>query len=83
MFRYHPPTHAYVPRVVGATIDAAVQRLANVEVSDTVMINNPLYQLVDVELAGGRLAGTVTLVDFADHALTTELMEGELLDARS
>ena len=60
---------------------AAVQRLASVEVNGTVMVNNPLYQLLDVDLGRGAVSATFTTVPFADHALTTELTEGELLAA--
>ncbi|HEX8804490.1 MAG TPA: hypothetical protein VF743_09860, partial [Acidimicrobiales bacterium] len=82
--RYQPPPPTELepaPRLDGPAVDAALRRLAEVEVSGTVMINNPLYRLLDVDVAPGRLDATVTLVDFAEHALTTELMEGELLDA--
>jgi hypothetical protein len=58
-----------------------VTRLASVEVNGTVMVNNPLYRLLDFELSAGQLVSTVTTVEFAHHALTTELMEGEVLDA--
>jgi hypothetical protein len=37
----------------------------------TVMVNSPLYRLLDVDIAAGKLAGTLTTVEFAEHALTT------------
>jgi hypothetical protein len=40
-----------------------------------------LYRLLEVDLSANRLDATVTTIEFARHALTTELMEGELLDA--
>ena len=60
---------------------AAVARMAEVEVTDTVMVNNPLYRLLDVSLAGGRVDATFTLADFATYALTADLLETELVDA--
>lgn len=45
------------------------------------MVNNPLYRLLDLDMGADRLAGTVTTVDFAEHALTSELVEGELIHA--
>jgi hypothetical protein len=67
--------------LTGGAIAAATARLASAEVDGTVMVNNPLYRLLDVELTSRGLAATVTTVDFAQHAMTTELMEGELIDA--
>lgn len=79
--RYLPPAGTRRPVLQGEAVAAAVQRLASVEVNGTVMVNNPLYQLLDVELGPGTLSAGFTTVPFADHALTTELMEGELLAA--
>ncbi len=80
-FRYVPPTPPPTPRLSAGAVATAVARLASVEANETVMVNNPLYRLVDVEVGSGRLAATVTTVPFAHHALTTELMEGEMVDA--
>jgi transcriptional regulator with XRE-family HTH domain len=60
---------------------AAIARLAQVEASDTVMVNNPLYRLLHAEVMPDRLAATFTLSDFATYALTADLLEVELLDA--
>jgi hypothetical protein len=65
----------------GPALEAALRRLAAAEVSATVMVNNPLYRLQDVALSRRRLEGTVTLTDFADYALTMDLLETELVDA--
>lgn len=62
-------------------VATAVERLAYVEVNGTVLVNNPLYRLVDLDLRAGHLDATLTTVPFAEHALTTELMEGEMLAA--
>lgn len=80
-FRFSPGTSTPVPTLTGGVVAAAAARLASAELNGTVMINNPLYRLVGVELAAGHLAATLTTVDFAQHAMTTELMERELIDA--
>jgi transcriptional regulator with XRE-family HTH domain len=65
----------------GPALEAALRRLAAAETSATVMVNNPLYRLQDVALSRQRLQATVTLTDFADYALTMDLLETELVDA--
>lgn len=69
------------PFLRDAALQAAITRIAEVEVSDTVLINDPLYQLVDVQIAHDRLAAQFRLTDFAAYALTADLLEEELLDA--
>jgi transcriptional regulator with XRE-family HTH domain len=64
----------------GAPLEAALHRLAAAEASATVMVNNPLYRLQAVAIARQRLQATVTLADFADYALTMDLLETELVD---
>jgi hypothetical protein len=80
-FRYVPPTPAWFTHVDELGVSVALDRLASVEVKGTVMVNNPLYRLLDIDMAGGQLGATLTTVEFAEHALTTELIEGELLGA--
>ena len=58
------------------TTQAAVRRLAQAEVNGTVMVNNPLYRLLDVELDGGCDV-SFTTVDFAAYALGLDMLEGE------
>jgi hypothetical protein len=65
----------------GTALEAALLRLASVEVSNTVFINNPLYRLLDVDISQRRLEATVALAEFADYALTMDLLESELLNA--
>jgi transcriptional regulator with XRE-family HTH domain len=65
----------------GAALEAALARLASVEVADTVLVNSPLYRLLDVDLGRQRLEAVVTLTDFAAYALTMDLLESELVDA--
>jgi hypothetical protein len=56
-------------------------RLASVEVSNTVLVNTPLYRLLDIDIARHRLEGVVNLADFASYALTMDLLETELTGA--
>jgi hypothetical protein len=65
----------------GVALEAALLRLASVEVSNTVFINNPLYRLLDVDISQRRLEATVAVADFADYALTMDLLETELVNA--
>jgi hypothetical protein len=59
---------------------AAIRRLAAAEVDDTVMVNDLLYRLVDVRLAEGSVATTFAVAEFAQYALTNDLLEGELVE---
>jgi transcriptional regulator with XRE-family HTH domain len=79
--RYVPPTTASGTHLGDDMVAAAVQRLASIETTTTVVVNNPLYRLLDVDLDTGALSATFTAIDFADHVLTTELMEEELISA--
>jgi transcriptional regulator with XRE-family HTH domain len=67
----------------GPALEAALRRLAAAETSATVMVNNPLYRLQDVSLTQRQLQATVALTEFADYALTMDLLETELVDALS
>jgi len=57
---------------------AAIDRLAAVEISDTVMVNNPLYRLTGLEIGAGQLAADFGCTDFAAYALAADLLETEL-----
>jgi transcriptional regulator with XRE-family HTH domain len=65
----------------GKTLEAALVRLANVEVSGTVLVNSLLYRLLEVDVGQHRLEVVVTLADFAGYALTMDLLETELVNA--
>jgi transcriptional regulator with XRE-family HTH domain len=65
----------------GPALEAALRRLAAAEATATVMVNNPLYRLQGIALSRQRLEATVTQTDFADYALTMDLLETELVDA--
>jgi hypothetical protein len=60
---------------------AALARLASIEVAETVIINNPLYRLLGVDIGRDHLTATVGLTDFAAYVLTADLLEMELLDS--
>jgi hypothetical protein len=81
-FQLEVPTVS-LPRLSleGPALEAALMRLAMVEVSGTVLVNTPLYRLLDVAIERHRLRGTVSVTDFASNALTMDLLETELLDA--
>ncbi len=80
-FTYVPPSPAWSAHVDDQGVSVALDRLAMAEVKGTIMFNNPLYRLLDIDLGAGKLTATLTTVEFAEHALTTELIEGELLSA--
>jgi hypothetical protein len=81
-FEFIPPTAAPLPTPLleGELLDAAIDRLAQAELSATVLVNNPIYQLLRIAIEPGRLQADVTLVDFATYALTMDLLEAELVD---
>jgi transcriptional regulator with XRE-family HTH domain len=76
-----PDTGAMVRLPEGPALEAALRRLAVAETSATVMVNNPLYRLQAGAISPRRLEAIVTLTDFADYALTMDLLETELIDA--
>jgi hypothetical protein len=61
--------------------DAAAQRLAETLLTGTVLVDRPLYRLHDINIANGTISGGVEVIPFAQYALTTDLLEGELIDA--
>ncbi|GAB2763959.1 hypothetical protein GCM10027174_45750 [Salinifilum aidingensis] len=61
--------------------DRAVQRMAEIVVDETTLVNAPLYQLIDSPVASGNVQGTFAVTEFVRYALTMDLLEGELLDA--
>lgn len=71
------------PYLREAGLEAAITRLAEVEVSDTVFVNDLLYTLVSLHVAHDRLVGQFALMDFAAYALTADLLEEELVDGLS
>jgi hypothetical protein len=61
--------------------DAGVQRLAEIVTTGTRLVNAPIYDLTSIQAARGVLGATVTVAEFADYALTMDLLETELVDA--
>ena len=81
-FQFVPPMSAPepTPLLEGERLDAAIDRLAQAELSTTVLVNNPIYRLLRIALEPARLEAAVTLIDFATYALTMDLLESELVD---
>jgi hypothetical protein len=65
----------------GQAAHAAAQRLAETLIAGTQFVDAPLYRLLDIDIAQGRIGGSLAVTRFADYALTLDLLEGELADA--
>ena len=63
-----------------AAFQSAATRLADAEINNRVLINNPLYRLMSVAVRGDVLESEFALAEFADYALRDGLMEVELVD---
>jgi hypothetical protein len=61
--------------------DAAAQRLAESLAADTRFMEAPLYRLADIDIAKGKIGGSLALARFTSYALTLDLLEGELADS--
>jgi hypothetical protein len=68
------------PHLDGDALTAAINRLATVELSSTVLTNDPLYRLLRIAVQPARLDASVTSMSFADYALTMDLLESELVE---
>ncbi len=80
-FRLSRPEAApFFADVTPTAIGAAVARLATIEITDTVLVNNPLYRLTQVDISPSRISATLGVTTFATYALSADLLEGELLD---
>jgi len=77
-----PPSHRDGPALYLGEhqVRVAVERLAEAEVNDTVMINNPLYRLSGIDIDDSHLSARFECTDFAAYALTADLLETELRD---
>jgi len=64
-----------------AAAGAAAQRLAETLAAGVRLVDMPLYRLLDLDVAWGRIGGSVGVTQFVRYALTTDLLEGELIDA--
>jgi hypothetical protein len=66
---------------VGQIEHDAVERLAEAAALGVRMTNKPLYRLLDVDVRGGVVAGSVGLAPFGVYAVTVNLLEDELAAA--
>ena len=76
-----PPSTLTEAPLPDAVVRAGIARLADAEVHGKVLVNNPMYRLVDIEAGPGNLHPTFGRANFADYALRNGLMEVELIDA--
>lgn len=60
---------------------AAAQRLAETLAAGTRFTESALYRLTGIDIAAGKIGGTLGLSRFTSYALTLDLLEGELNDA--
>jgi len=79
------PAMAHPAALTGALTDdmasRAAQRLAEIRLLGIRLVDMPLYRLLSVDLGNNAISGTLGLTQFADYALTADLLESELLDA--
>jgi len=59
----------------------AAQRLAETLALNIRLVDSPLFRLVDIHPGKGSIRGTTEVTRFVRYALTTDLLEGELVDA--
>jgi hypothetical protein len=64
----------------GYAAGAAAQRLAETLIAGTQFVDAPLYRLAGIDIARGRIGGSLAVTRFASYALTLDLLEGELAD---
>jgi len=62
-------------------IEAAIARLAQIEISNVKYVNNPIYRLLDIVTSSGELRVTMGLDYFLAYVLSFDLLEQELVDA--
>jgi hypothetical protein len=65
------------------TAHAALVRIAGTLAFGTRLANSPTYRLVRASVEPARVAGDLSVIDFIEYALTSDLLESELLDALS
>jgi transcriptional regulator with XRE-family HTH domain len=75
-----PPARP-VDRMNSVVYESAIARLADAEVNNRVLINNPMFRLASADVADGKLSTSFGMATFADYALRTGLMEIELVEA--
>jgi hypothetical protein len=57
----------------------AIDRLAEVRLAGVRLANMPLYRLLSIDVANASIKGTVGMAQFVEYALTSDLLEGELI----
>jgi hypothetical protein len=75
------PAAGVSPLLDAGAADAAVQRLAETLVAGTRFADMPLYRLTAIDTAKGEIKGSLGITQFANYALTLDVLEGELCDA--
>jgi hypothetical protein len=75
------PTTSWDVRLDGHAASAAAQRLAETLIAGTQFVDAPLYRLAGIDVAKGRIGGSLAISRFATYALTLDMLEGELADA--
>lgn len=72
---------AQPPNINATTADRAVARVAEGIALKTRIYDLPLYDLMDIDAQSGAIAGTVSMNQFVEYALTLDMLESELVDA--
>jgi transcriptional regulator with XRE-family HTH domain len=60
--------------------DRALRRMLDAVVLNVTIVDSPLYRLMELSVERERIAGLVGIVPFVEYALTTDLLETELVD---
>ncbi|KAA9162598.1 transcriptional regulator [Amycolatopsis acidicola] len=80
-FRLTSATPGPTARLDAEAASRAAQRLAESLALRTKLVNMPLYRLLGIDIADGKIDGTLGISHFVDYALTMDLLEGELVDS--
>jgi hypothetical protein len=74
---------AHTPEVARGDLGTphAVERLAEAAALGVRITDAPVYRLLDIDVQPDAISGAVGLASFVEYALTTDLLEGELIDA--
>jgi hypothetical protein len=76
-----PDRSAPVLALDDTTAAAAIHRISESINLQTRTFNAALYSLTHIDISHQEISGQVRLIEFADYALTLDLLEGELIDA--
>ena len=73
------PAMAHPAALTGALTDdmasRAAQRLAEIRLLGIRLVDMPLFRLLSVDLGNNAISGTLGLTQFADYALTADLLD--------